>query len=111
MKLPAWIVRIYHYYSYQFRTAFARAFTVDKFADLLCPGCGLVGPKKLRFMPEYQKVIAICNLRCGANWGAAPVLGYDAWKIQGLADVLAEQQAVEDEATGNRERDELGIRR
>jgi hypothetical protein len=85
---------IWQYILFHLRLWYHSTFTPDKFATVACPGCGLVGPKKLRFLNSYQRVIGHCP-RCDAEWGIDPAVPHDKWLVQGLAEWQEEQDAKE----------------
>jgi hypothetical protein len=85
---------ICEYIKHHIRLWYMAAFFLDRHSVLACPGCGLVGRKKVEFQTQYQSVIAMCP-RCTAKWGVPPVVPAAQWHIKGLAEFEEEQQTKE----------------
>jgi hypothetical protein len=100
---------IWNYIVHHARLWYHSTFFVDKFEIATCPSCGLCGPKKMRFLSQYSKVVFVCP-RDLAQWGMDTVVPVERWQIKGLEEAQVEAQAIEDEKITSRER-ALGIQR
>jgi hypothetical protein len=101
---------IWEYVKFHARQWYMLTFFVDRHSVLGCPGCGLIGPKKVEFQIQYQSVIATCP-RCTAKWGVPPVVPAPQWQVQGLAEFEEEQSAKELEVMVAAQKKTLGVTR
>jgi hypothetical protein len=103
-------VLLLNYFITQVRYWYHRLLTPDPHKGPRCPGCGLIGKKKVKFSHVYTKVLLTCP-RCVAVWGVDPVVPYSAWLVKDYQEILDEQGAEEIRKLQERENRELGIKR
>jgi len=101
---------IWEYIKHHAKQWYMVTFYVDRHSVLACPGCGLVGPKKVEFQNQYQSVVATCP-RCTAKWGVTPVVAAAQWQLKGLAEFEEEQQAKELQAAVIAQKKRLEVNR
>lgn len=94
----------FKYVLHRIKVWYLSRFAIDKFEIAACPSCGLIGPKKVRFMRAYEAPVLTCP-RDGAQWGMPPLVPYERWKIKGIEEVELEMQAKADEAAADQEKE------
>jgi len=90
---------IFHFLKERLTLLYYKWFTFDPLDHVRCPGCGLVGRKRLRFVESYAQLILTCP-RCAAQWGHDTVMPYkvsdtEGWFIQGLGEFMQELEGKE----------------
>ena len=45
-----------------------------------CPACGIVRKHKIAFSEKHGAIVHNCE-QCGALWGQAPMVSWNAWKV------------------------------
>ena len=91
-------------------------FDTLRLPPLKCPACGELQTarnRKISFESQYSQLIVTC-WNCKARHGRDPVLPYPTWRVQGIDEYMAEQQAKEAEQYKQTQQDEIqkkGIRR
>lgn len=90
---------IFHFFKEWITLLYFKLLTFDPLNHVRCPGCGLVGRKRMQFVEAYEQLILTCP-RCSSRWGRDTVMPYKVddihgWFIQGLGEKMQELEAKE----------------
>jgi len=89
-------MRFWDYLKFRIKNWYYTTFDTVQLPPLKCPSCGELqtrGKRKMRYENQYSKVLVTCWAD-GAIFAVDPVVPVEKWKVVGIEEFLAKEDAI-----------------